>query len=487
MKQNLSRRSVIAGSLALAAGSTLRSGKALARQRLVLNDASKLSATPVFNHWIANKEPEAEWIARLRSELGAAVREKRPLGVSAARHSMGGQALPRDGHAITLDINTCQPDTAKKTFRVNGGTRWFEVIAHLDKIGFSPAVMQSNSDFGVAATFSVSAHGWPMPYGPFGATVRSLRIMLADGSIVNCSRTENAELFGLAMGGYGLVGIILDLEVDMVENRLMRPRFEAMPAEDFAKRFVAAIETDKDVKMIYGRLNVAREEFFREALLVTYRAEPTPAAGLPGINRGGGIMSGILRDVYRAQIGSEAAKRMRWYAERSAAPAMGAGLGTRNNLMNEPVLNLEGKDPTRTDILHEYFVAPERFNDFLTVCRSIIPKSHLEFLNVTLRFVRKDETSTLAYAKTDRIAAVMSFSQRMNGEDEAEMMRVTEALIEGMAGIGGSFYLPYRLHARRDQVARIYPNTNTFIARKQHYDPGMVFRNALWDTYFSGQ
>ena len=83
--------------------------------------------------------------------------------------------------------------------------------------------MQSNHDFGVAATFSVNAHGWPVPYGPFGSTVRSLRLMLADGTVVTCSRTENQELFQLAMGGYGLFGIILELEVDMVENLLLRP------------------------------------------------------------------------------------------------------------------------------------------------------------------------------------------------------------------------------------------------------------------------
>ena len=71
-----------------------------------------------------------------------------------------------------------------------------------------------------------------MPYGPFGSTVRSIRLMLADGQIVNCSRTENPELFGLAMGGYGLVGVILDLEADMVENFWLRPTYDRMPANE---------------------------------------------------------------------------------------------------------------------------------------------------------------------------------------------------------------------------------------------------------------
>jgi hypothetical protein len=280
MPSKPSRRAIIAGMAAIA---VVKPRTTAARQRLVLNDASKLSATPVFSHWIADKQPEAEWIARLRREMADAKAARRPLAVSAARHSMGGQSLPRNGQAITLDINRCEPDRASKLFRVNGGIRWHQVIKHLNTIGFSPAVMQSNSDFGVAATFSVSAHGWPVPYGPFGSTVRSLRLMLADGTIVNCSHSENAELFSAAMGGYGLVGIILDLDCEMVENHVMQPTYEVMPAEAFADRFVRAINGGTGVSMAYGRLNVAREEFFREALLVTYK----PHAVQPASRRSG--------------------------------------------------------------------------------------------------------------------------------------------------------------------------------------------------------
>jgi FAD/FMN-containing dehydrogenase len=486
MPNRPSRRDVVAGSLAL--GAALASGgraNAQGRARIVLNDASKLSPTPVFSHWHARGGTEADMIAGLRRELAAAREERRPFAAGAARHSMGGQSIPRDGRAATLDVPAVELDRANRVFRVAAGTRWHQAIAALDPAGFSPAVMQSNSDFGVAATFSVNAHGWPAPYGPFGATVRGFRLMLADGTITRCSRTENAELFRLAMGGYGLVGVILDLDVDMVDNRLMQPRHEVMPAAEFARRFTGALAPGSDVGMIYGRLNVSRADFFQEALLITYRPVATPREGLPGIDRGGGLASRVLRDVYRAQVGSEAGKRARWLAERRLAPAIGSGRGTRNNLMNEPVANLENRDATRTDILHEYFVAPERFGDFLAACRAIIPRSRLEFLNVTLRYVRRDEDSVLSYATTDRIAAVMSFSQRLTPEDEAEMFRVTEELIDAMHGIGGAYYLPYRLHARREQFQAVYASHAAFAAAKRRLDPGLVFRNALWDGYLA--
>jgi len=109
----------------------------------------------------------------------------------------------------------------------------------------------------------------------------------------------------------------------------------------------------------------------------------------------------------------------------------------------------------------------------------------VEFLNVTLRYVGADETSVLAYAPQRRIAAVMSFSQEITPEAEAEMLQLTEAMIDRMIAIGGCFYLPYRLHARRDQVERAYRNTARFVERKLHYDPGLLFRNAMWQAYFA--
>ena len=90
--------------------------------------------------------------------------------------------------------------------------------------------MQSNHDFSVGGTLSVNAHGWPVPFGPFGTTVRALRLMLVDGSVVTCSRTDNPELFALVIGGYGLFGIVLDVDLDMVENALLEPSYEVLPA-----------------------------------------------------------------------------------------------------------------------------------------------------------------------------------------------------------------------------------------------------------------
>jgi FAD/FMN-containing dehydrogenase len=477
-----SRRDVLSAGAVGAAW--LLGREANAQQRVIMNDASRLNPTPVIRHWQPKSDPAKALVDELRSELKSAASANRSVVVGAARHSMGAQSLPRDGLAITFDSHAIEPDTKAGVYRVSAGTRWSDVIRALDAIGFGPAVMQSNADFGVAATFSVNAHGWPVPYGPFGSTVRSLRMMLANGEVVECSRQKNPELFSLAMGGYGLVGIILDLDVEMTKNVLLARKLELVSPSDFGRRFVQSFTDDPSVQMAYGRLSVGRNEFFRDALLVTWQPVATQPETLPPA-ASSSWMSGVSRQIYRAQIGSETAKRARWIAETKLDPRVASGQATRNSLMNEPVANLANRDLRRTDILHEYFVPPDRFGDFIEACRNIIPQARAEFLNVTLRYVAADALSTLAFAPQPRIAAVMSFSQEVTPEAEVDMIQVTERLIDAVVGLGGSFYLPYRLHARRDQVTAAYPNAFKFGVRKRYYDPRMLFRHAMWDTYFA--
>lgn len=51
--------------------------------------------------------------------------------------------------------------------------------------------------------------------GCFGAHVRGLRVRLADGDIVQCSPSTNADLFYGSIGGMGLLGHILEVEFAM--------------------------------------------------------------------------------------------------------------------------------------------------------------------------------------------------------------------------------------------------------------------------------
>jgi FAD/FMN-containing dehydrogenase len=72
----------------------------------------------------------------------------------------------------------------------------------------------------------------------------------------------------------------------------------------------------------------------------------------------------------------------------------------------------------------------------------------------------------------------------MTAEGEEGMRAMTEALIDRVLALGGSYYLPYRLHARGDQLRKAYPRVDEFVAKKRSYDPRLRFRNMMWEKYF---
>jgi FAD/FMN-containing dehydrogenase len=306
--------------------------------------------------------------------------------------------------------------------------------------------------------------------------------MRTDGDVIKCSRDTHQDQFSLAMGGYGLIGLITDLELDMVPNARLTPTYTRMSGPDLGKAFADALAKDPSIQMAYGRLDVSLDRFFDDGLLVTYRPS-ADQTDLPPVT-GSGAVSYASAGIFRAQLGSDAAKHFRWWTETTVGPGV-VGNSTRNSLMNEPVVTLADGDPGRTDILHEYFVPPERFHEFVAHCQQVIPASYQQLMNITVRYVAADTDSVLSYAPEPRIASVMLFSQEKTVRAEADMARMTHHLIERVLSIGGTYYLPYRPHATIEQFKRGYPRAGEFAQKKRELDRGMTFRNRFWDNYLS--
>ncbi len=273
-----------------------------------LNDASKLSSTPIHKHQTITADYNSGIIEEIRSALKEAKQSNRSLNVGAARHSMGGHAIPRNGIAIDLDSGLVELSKKIGVYRVNAGARWSHVIAKLDAEGWSPKVMQANHDFGVAATFSVNAHGWPVPFGPMGSTVKAIRMVMPSGDLIECSRETNTNFFNLAMGGYGLIGVVTDLDIEMVKNVRLQPSHREIPAENFAQSFIETV-SDPSVHMAYGRMNVDRADLFSKAILVSFKRSDNQS-NIPPASKDGSV-GHIGNKIYRSQLGREKMKSFR--------------------------------------------------------------------------------------------------------------------------------------------------------------------------------
>ena len=105
--------------------------------------------------------------------------------------------------------------------------------------------------------------------------------MKADGTIVQCSRDENTQLFSLVLGEYGLFGIILDVDLEVVPNRRYRRQQFVVPAEQSLAAFDEVLQKHPDVPLIYARMNVTADQFLGEVILNVFHDEPSADGSLP--------------------------------------------------------------------------------------------------------------------------------------------------------------------------------------------------------------
>ncbi|MFC5551204.1 FAD-binding oxidoreductase [Massilia aerilata] len=173
------------------------------------------------------------------------------VAIGGGRYSMGGQTAAALG--LHLDMRRMNRllhvDRTARWVRVQAGMTWRDLQDVLDPAGLSVKSMQSYSNFTIGGAVSVNAHGRYTNTGPVGSTVRALRMVLADGAIVDASPGENTELFRAAVGGYGAAGVIVEVELDLAENCRIERQVVPLTLDSYRAYFTRQVRDAPDVVM----------------------------------------------------------------------------------------------------------------------------------------------------------------------------------------------------------------------------------------------
>jgi FAD/FMN-containing dehydrogenase len=302
--------------------------------------------------------------------------------------------------------------------------------------------------------------------------------MKANGVIVRCSREENQELFSLVLGGYGLFGIILDVQLRVVPNGRYRLEQHIVPVDESLATFNDKVKERVGAQMVYGRLNVTPDQMFREVIINAFFEEEGPPPPLTDRK-----YVSLRRAIFRGSVGSDYGKDLRWSAETRLQPLLAGKVFSRNQLLNEGVELFQNRSAESTDILHEYFVPGDRVAIFVERMRQVILDHDADLLNVTVRDVQEDRDTFLRYADQPMFAFVMLFNQPKTESGESRMQTTTRQLIDAALAVGGRYYLPYRLHATARQFHQAYPQAMKFFELKLKYDPDELFQNKFYRKY----
>jgi FAD/FMN-containing dehydrogenase len=456
----------------------------------VINDASCLNQTPILGVIDVQSEEELQKI------LAIALENDLTITISGEKHSMGGQAFHRNGLVISLDsLNSMNYNQERNSIQVQAGARWKEVQMYLDNLGLSLKAVQSINIFSVGGTVAVNAHGIAHSPGPIAETIRSMRVMLVNGEVKDITPESDPELFSLIVGGYGLFGIILEVELEVVKNEGYAWSTDYMDYKEFPAFYYTTIKDNPELGLFYARVSISPISYLTEVAAHSFYRVPDLETPIHPLKEPS--LTWANRFIMNFSKTGSTGRWLRWTLEKKLQPKVHSCI-SRNQLFNDKEVCLVSRNQEMydsmgylmnrlkdTDILQEYFVRPERMPEFIDGLREIVRGNGANLINITIRIVEKDEISFLPYAKEDMLAFVLYFNQKLNKKDSEKLKATTTQLIDLISELEGTYYLPYQLYYSKAQLEKVYPQINSFFELKEKYDPQEILVNKFYQRYKS--
>lgn len=444
-----------------------------AQDEIISNDVSGLNPIRVAS--VISPTTTDEIIAAVKSTSG-------PISISGSKHSMGGQTATENALQINMrHFNKVLAfSSEKKEITVQTGITWREIQEYIDSFGLSVSIMQSYANFTVGGSLSVNVHGRYIGQGPLILSVKSLKIVLANGDLVTASRDENADIFYGAIGAYGGLGVITECTLILTDNCKMKRESQMMGINDYKKYFFENIRNDS--LSVFHNANIYPRRY-NKVRAITYRKFSCPQEPHER------LIPTDKKYRFRTVTYAFAATRSgQWFRQHINDPLVfrKESILWRNFEASHNTDELEPRSRKRsTYVLQEYFVPVESFDAFYPGLIEILCRHKVKVVNISIRHSNKDPGSTLAWARTEVFAFVLYYKQGTSKNDCEKVKNWTRELVDEVLKYNGTYYLPYQVFATPEQFRAAYPNADKFFALKRKLDPDNKFRNKLWDAYYT--
>ena len=428
-------------------------------------------------------------VDEIAAALRAVRRERGSVCVAGGRHAMGGQQFARG--RVLLDMTgfggVVGFDREAGTIEVEAGIEWPELIDYLySEQGRSARAWgirdkQTGVDrVSIGGSLSANVHGRGLTFPPIIVDVESFEIMDADGEVRHCSRDENAELFSLAIGGYGLFGLITRVKLRLARRRKVVRVVEMIPVAELIGRVEQRIEAG----FLYGDCQYATdlegEAEFHPGVFSCYR----PVGDETPIEENQRVLSGSeWAELYRLAR-TDKKRAFERYSEYYMSTSGQVYWSDRHQLVGNFDGYREAVDPSRgTEMITEVYVSKDEFIPFMSRCREDFVEHGVDMTYGTIRFIEADLESYLPWAREASVCIICNLhvvhTRAGIAKAAADFRRIIDRAIE----FGGRYYLTYHRWAERAQVEACYPQLVDFLRLKRKYDPGEMFQSEWYQHY----
>ena len=477
------RRQMLKG---VAAGAGLALAPPSARPGLAranVNDIhSQLNATSVERVVAVNSDDG------LRAAIQAARADGKPIAIAGGRHAMGGQQFVTDG--VVLDMRGLNRiiglDRERGIVEAEAGIEWPGLIAGLhalqpdDPRPWTIIQKQTGADrLTLGGALAANIHGRGLALQPMIGDIESFALMDANSELRQCSRTENAELFRLAIGGYGLFGVVTRIRLRLMRRTKLERVVKLIDVSDLMPAFAERIAEG----YLYGDCQFSTDStsdtYLRRGVFSCYRPLP-PDAEMPPPQRELGeaqwrelyLLSHVdTRRTYEAYTSYYlASSGQRYWSDTSQ-------LSVYIDDYHADLDRRLGAPHKGTEMITEIYVPRLSLPTLFASIRSDFRRYDVKLIYGTIRLIARDNESFLAWAREPWVCTVMN----LHVDHTPEMIEKAAAdfrrLIDRAGDYGGSYFLTYHRWATRLQVERCHPRMAAFLRLKQRYDPDETFQS----------
>lgn len=395
----------------------------------IVNDISGLNPTRVAK--IVTPSTVEELIALVKNQQGA-------ISISNGGYSMGGQIVAEDSLHIKMtalnkiiNFNIQEP-----SIHVQAGITWKEIQQFIDTYDLAISIMQTYANFTVGGSLSVNAHGRYVGKGSLIHSVKAIKIVLANGEVVTTNSTEFPNIFYGSIGGYGSLGIIIEVVLELIPNTKIKRLDKKLNLANYPEYFLHQVRNNN--KAVFHNADIYPPHYSNVRAITWLESEET------------------VTIKHRIKSSDKKNKIFRYFQWAISSTPFGKW---RREYLIDPVIyffdkvcwrnyeascydtaELEPKSRHKnTFLLQEYFIPVSNFSEFLPTFLSILKRFQVNVLNISIRHCYKDHYTTLAWAREEVFCFVLYYKQATSELAQNETAIWTREVINAAIAVRGSY------------------------------------------------
>jgi len=444
-----------------------------------------------LNETVVDQVFEPKSIQDIVNIIHRASKEKKSISLSGGKHAMGGQQFGQGTFHISMSKmnKVLDFDQERGVVQVQSGIEWPTLIEYLIEAQkncskqWGIVQKQTGADrLSLGGALAANIHGRGVNFKPIIQDVKSFELIDADGKILTVSRNENEKLFKLIIGGYGLFGIVATIKLRLQERMKLQRVVEIIPIDQLPEK----ARNRMDEGFLYGdfqyKTDNAADDFMQVGVFSTYL--PVPIETPIEIKQ---RLTSELWNKFVLLAHTDKARAFMFYCDYykgTNGQVYWSDLHQLSYYNDSYIEYLEDNmsQSPGTLMITEAYVPREHLTQFINELAQDAKKFKFNIIYGTMRIIKRDDESFLAWAKDDYACIIFNLSvdHSEGGIDKAK--HDFQSIIDRALARDGSYFLTYHRWARKDQLLKAYPQFPQFLNLKLKYDPEERFMSD-WYCY----